>query len=206
MRRLISQKSYFESGGKRYRIKPYYNRMLTFLRACDDQELSLNNLCDIAGRLFLSAFGRARLKRLDSVSRQNWLTDFITNVVQTRKEDEHAASEADTEPIFDFWIDAGYIYAAFFQVYHLDLHAEANHLYWRDFMALLSGLPKSTRLSDIMDIRSQEIPEKTEYNAEEIRKLEDAKEFFALHKKAKKNDYKEGLGKLFGELKTWAQS
>jgi hypothetical protein len=206
MRRLISQKSYFESGGKRYRVTPYYNRVLTFLRACDDQELSLNNLCDIAGRLFLSAFGRARLKRLDSASRQNWLTDFITNVVQTKKEDEQTASKEDAEPVFDFWIDADYIYAAFFQTYRLDLHAEVNHLYWRDFMALLSGLPKNTRLSDIMDIRSQEIPEKTDYNAKEIQKLEDAKDFFALHKRVKKDNYKEGLCKLFGELKAWAQS
>jgi len=200
------RKNVFYSQGIKYCVRPYYNRVLAFLKACDDKDLSIRNLCAIAGRLFLRPLGRFRLKHLSMEDCEKWLTDFIMHVIQTGKNaDENCGKENETEQIFDFWVDAEYVYAAFYQAYRIDLHKAVNHMFWGDFIALLSGLPKDTRLSDIMDIRGRPIPERTDYNSEEIRRLEEAKDFFALHKH-KKVSYKQGLGKLFSELKAWAES
>lgn len=93
---------------------------------------------------------------------------------------EQRQDDANDPPAFDFVQDAPYIYAAFWQVYRIDLLHERGRLDWRRFYALFLGLPDNTRLSEIISIRLREIPKATEYNQDEIAALRKAKRSYAL--------------------------
>lgn len=56
------------------------------------------------------------------------------------------------EDVLFYDIDGDYIYAAFMQAYHIDLISTDMH--WHKFLALMNGLPDSTRLSAIMGYRA----------------------------------------------------
>lgn len=69
--------------------------------------------------------------------------------------------------------DADYIYAAFMQTYRIDLIEEQGKLHWSKFKALLSGLPKDTMFSQIMQIRGWDpSDEKVKHNTR-MKKLQD---------------------------------
>lgn len=57
------------------------------------------------------------------------------------------------KPTFSYWQDSRHLIAAFQQAYGIDLTKEDLH-WWR-FRALLEGLPDSTRLAQVMQIRAE---------------------------------------------------
>ncbi|MDR1001866.1 MAG: bacteriophage Gp15 family protein [Oscillospiraceae bacterium] len=59
---------------------------------------------------------------------------------------------------YDFEADSKLIYAAFVQVYNIDLY-DVSELHWWKFMALLSGMPDNTRIAQIMSIINQDTSE-----------------------------------------------
>lgn len=63
-----------------------------------------------------------------------------------------------SEPVFDYTQDAGLVYAAFMQIYGIDLIAKTTRLHWWEFQALLTGLPSGTTLANVIDIRGKKIP------------------------------------------------
>lgn len=72
--------------------------------------------------------------------------------------------DGEDEQILDFNIDADYIFAAFMQVYGIDLIEQQGKLHWSKFNALLNGLPDGTTLSRIMGYRAwKEEDEKKDY-------------------------------------------
>lgn len=72
-----------------------------------------------------------------------------------RTEMERDSSKA---PPFSYEHDAGYIYAAFFETYGIDL--TKNRLHWWQFRALFLGLPETVLFCKIMGYRTMEIPAK----------------------------------------------
>ena len=70
------------------------------------------------------------------------------------------------EKVMDFRQDWALIYAGFRQAYGIDLFAEQD-MHWMQFTALLQGLPNSTMLSKVMEIRAMKVPAKAspEYRA-----------------------------------------
>lgn len=75
------------------------------------------------------------------------------------------------EDVLFYDIDGDYIYAAFMQAYHIDLISTDMH--WHKFLALMNGLPDSTRLSAIMGYRAY-TGEKIKNEAQMYRALKDA--------------------------------
>ena len=57
------------------------------------------------------------------------------------------------EPVFDFTADAGRIYAAFLQVYGMDLCGTAGNLHFWKFMELLRNLPAETEFMRVVNLR-----------------------------------------------------
>lgn len=90
----------------------------------------------------------------------------------------------DGEPVIDFEQDSALIFAAFWQTYHINLR-ETN-LHWRDFTELLKGIPRSTRLGEVIALRQTEIPEPTKHNAKERAALIQAKAKVAIKNKGNK--------------------
>lgn len=93
--------------------------------------------------------------------------------------------------------DWPYICAGFLQAYGIDLYKDKD-MHILEWQALLQGLPKGTKLLDIIGIRAAEIPEPTKHNAKQIAELSRLKAQYAIQGTAQ--DFQTGLGGLFDLL------
>ena len=75
--------------------------------------------------------------------------------------------------------DWPYICAAFQQAYGIDLY-EDKTMHIMRFRALLQAIPKDTKLSEIIGIRSATIPEPNKHNQQQIAELTRLKALYAL--------------------------
>ena len=66
---------------------------------------------------------------------------------------ESGGKTSSAEPVFDFTADAGRIYAAFRQVYGMDLRRSPEDLHFWTFMALLRNLPAETEFMRVVNLR-----------------------------------------------------
>lgn len=95
------------------------------------------------------------------------------------------------------------ICAGFMQAYGIDLYTD-KEMHILQFQAYLQGLPKDTKLMDIIGIRAAEIPEANKYNGQQIAELTRLKAMYALQ--GTEQDFQKGLGSLFDMLKARAQA
>jgi hypothetical protein len=72
--------------------------------------------------------------------------------------EEAADGDIGDEQPFSYEHDAGYIYAAFLQAYHMDLARQ--NLHWWQFRALFTALPEDTQIMKIIGYRTMKIPDK----------------------------------------------
>ena len=98
--------------------------------------------------------------------------------------------------------DWPYICASFQQAYGIDLYADKTMHIMR-FQALLQGLPKDTKLVEVIGIRAAKIPTANKHNADEIARLTRLKAVYALHGTEK--DFQTGLAGLFELLEARAK-
>ena len=162
--------------GHRYRLHLSYDRVLLALDAYGNAALTDYGKADTLCGLLVRRPPWRTVERVELA--QKIVTDFIFP-------DQRDNAGGDEPPAFDFSQDAPYIYAAFWQVYRIDLLKERGRMDWRRFYALFLGLPGNTRLSEIISIRLRDVPTPTEYNQDEIRALRKAKRAFALDIKRK---------------------
>lgn len=101
-------------------------------------------------------------------------------------------------PVYmDIEQDWPFICAGFQQAYGIDLYTDKS-IHILRWQALLQGLPKNTKLMDIIGIRAAEIPEPTKSNGKQIAELTRLKAQYAL--RGKRKDFQTGLGSLFDLL------
>ena len=98
------------------------------------------------------------------------------------------AERGTRERAMDYEQDADLIRAAFQQAYGIDLNKAKLH--WFQFSCLLAGIPDGTRFIDVIHIRTRPIPERTKYNAKEIKSLMEAKANVALKRTEKEQENK----------------
>lgn len=106
------------------------------------------------------------------------------------------------ENYMDVEQDWPYICAGFQQAYGIDLYSDKSMHILR-WQALLQGLPKDTKLMDIIGIRAMKIPEPNKHNAEQIAEITRLKAMYAL--KSTANNFQNGLGGLFDLLEARAK-
>lgn len=78
------------------------------------------------------------------------------------------------ERVFDWEADSGRVYAAFLQVYGIDLLTVKMH--WFTFKTLFDSLPSGTKLSEVIEIRSRPagtVKDTAEYRLK-IQRMKDA--------------------------------
>lgn len=75
------------------------------------------------------------------------------------------------EPLLDFELDAGVIYASFRQQYHIDLLREDLH--WVEFRALLGGLTEDTSFGQRVKVRGMDEEGLDEKGKAKLRKIKD---------------------------------
>ena len=106
--------------------------------------------------------------------------------------------------ITSFVQDADMIRAAMWQEYGVNLYRDRLH--WFEFVALLQNLPSGNRYTDVLGIRSQEIPAANRYNAKEREALMRAKAACALEltEEEKQAHYAQAVHQVFGSLERLA--
>ena len=80
--------------------------------------------------------------------------------------------------VFDFKQDWNYIDASFLSEYGIDLYKDKIH--WFLFYNRLSSLSKRNKLSEVIEIRTMEIPKQDKYNGKVIENIKKAKKAYQL--------------------------
>ena len=123
---------------------------------------------------------------------------LLSSIYDLLKDDRPKSGES----YMDIEQDWHYICAGFQQAYGIDLYSDKSMHILR-WQALLQGLPKETKLMDIIGIRAMEVPEPNKHNAKQIAEINKLKAQYALKKTAK--NFETGLGGLFDLLEARAK-
>ncbi|WP_028125650.1 Gp15 family bacteriophage protein [Eremococcus coleocola] len=87
---------------------------------------------------------------LDNAS-EDVVRDISGNIIPLPKKESDDKQEKRN---YSLRYDSDYIYASFLQAYNIDLFEAQGKLHWKKFNALITGLPKDTKLSEVIQIRS----------------------------------------------------
>lgn len=124
--------------------------------------------------------------------------DLLTLIYDLLKDDRPKSDEH----YMDIEQDWPYICAGFQQAYGIDLYSDKTMHILR-WQALLQGLPKDTKLMDIIGIRAMDMPQPTKHNGKQIAEISKLKAMYALKSTVK--DFQTGLGGLFDLLEARAK-
>ena len=124
--------------------------------------------------------------------------DLLSSIYDLLKDDRPKSGES----YMDIDQDWPYICAGFQQAYGIDLYADKSMHILR-WQALLQGLPKDTKLMEIIGIRAMDMPEPNKHNAKQIAEISRLKSLYALKSTVK--DFQSGLGGLFDLLEARAK-
>lgn len=137
------------AGSREYEIKTDFRVVLAWLRVLDSGDENGEKIAKT-----LSLFGVLEWHQEDLEKIVEQLHAFVMRGEETkRKKDASGKEVKESMKAFDLEVDSGRIFAAFFQVYRINL--STARLHWWKFMELLEGLPTGTRLSDVVAIRSR---------------------------------------------------
>jgi len=177
----ITLPSSVEVEGIFYPIKTDFRYWLMFARLLEDEKAVI----DEADFLYEGLIPQ------DKKEGFNKLVEFYS----PKKELPRNLGGSSGEKVIDYDIDADYIYAAFMEVYGIDLMATDKQgkiipMHWHKFLALFSAL-HDTKLNEIIGYRSYDENDKTEYK-DNLKKL---KQMWALPRKLTEKD-QEDLNKF----------
>lgn len=132
------------AGAHEYEIKTDFRIVLAWLRVLESDDEESEKIAKT-----LSLFGIEEFYKEDLPELISQLNAFVV-----RGEDKEKDKKKE-EKMFDLLVDSGRIFAAFFQIYRINLSTARMH--WWKFMELLEGLPTGTRLSEVVSIRARKI-------------------------------------------------
>ncbi|MCM1336019.1 MAG: bacteriophage Gp15 family protein [Bacteroides sp.] len=184
-------------GGKSYRLNLSFDRVIRFYELMRDRESAFSDeeRLEIAYAWLVKRPRRAKRAEKIAVIRavmETRLTLTERTLPQKRKE----------RTAIGYIEDSPYLYAAFRQVYGIDLFRERGKLHWWKFLAMLDSLPPDCKLKEIMAIRTRELPKFNGRNAEEIDRIREQQQYYFLdvnfeEAEAEAND---GANRLFEAL------
>ena len=126
-------------------------------------------------------------------------SDLLSDIYDLLKDDR----PKNNGPIYmDIEQDWPYICAGFQQAYGVDLYTEKD-IHILRWQALLQGLPKDTKLMEIIGIRAMDVPAPNKHNQKQIAEINRLKAMYALRGSAK--NFQKGLGALFDLLEARAK-
>lgn len=124
--------------------------------------------------------------------------DLLSQIYDLLKDDRPKNGES----YMDIEQDWPYICAGFQQAYNIDLYSDKS-IHILRWQALLQGLPKDTKIMDIIGIRAMDIPAPNNHNAKQIAEITKLKAQYALKNAAM--DFQTGLGGIFDLLEARAK-
>ncbi len=131
-----------EVNGRSYPVATDYRVALAYFRLLagddDDQDKALFGLGLFFGNMIAP----------DDVGElQKYIGYFLS------RGDDQESQDKNGPRVFDILEDSGRIYAAFYQIYKINLRKARIH--WWVFCDLLEGLPKGTHLADVIELRGR---------------------------------------------------
>lgn len=181
--------------GRTYKINLSFNRVLSVLDLLKDDNWSTAEAYDVIYEwLVISPVKKIGIAERMAVV-EKIFKDFLVS------ED---SSDSKKPPVLSFSQDSKYIYAAFLEAYGVNLFKEQDRLSWWEFTSLLSSLPSETRLSQIVRIRSEDVPTPNGKNQAEIDRLMKLKAEYAI-RNSEQTSSQEGLNDLFDMMMTQAK-
>lgn len=192
---------HFQYAGHVFSVKVPFDKVLRMFEIVEDNNFDDEEKVNILLELFLSRTSNFRVfcvHRFSPIQLQEILQQIFQEFIEGPKRPKLGSST----PLMDFTQDWDYIYSSFVQAYNIDLFQVQGKLDWRLFTALLSGLPKNTKIKEVQQIRGEKIPEPTKYNQEQIRALQEAKLYYRLNFSEEKQEqiFQEGVNQLAENL------
>lgn len=131
-------------GGLRYKINTDFRHSLLFTRLLEDPEIDNDTKALQMLNIYLE--DQYILDPTEAAEQILWFYTCGKEPKNTKQR------QRNNGPVFSFYYDAEYIFAAFYETYGIDLTEVDMH--WWKFRALFSGLSDNTELRKIMGYRS----------------------------------------------------
>ena len=138
--------------GKDYPLKTDFKVWLKFHSIVTDKK---STPAEKSAKAILCCFDSRKCKRLPDTMEDTMA--LLLKFFSGNTEADSGKYAPKKERVFDFAEDSGYIYAAFFQEYGIDLSESSMH--WYRFLALLNGLSENTKLRKIIAWRGVNLSE-----------------------------------------------
>ena len=135
--------------GTEYEINSDFRTSVLFSLLMEDDNLSEEEKVLQALNLYYPTIPNNSEKAIEKIK---WFYSCgkLDNPIGNKK------ARAISKKVFDFEIDANYIYSAFMSQYNIDLQ-DIEELHWWKFKALLEGLKEDNKLSKIIEYRSVDL-------------------------------------------------
>lgn len=147
-----------EIGGQTVEISTDFRTGILFEEALRDVTLSDVDKINTAMALYYRGKVFPLVDVPEALDRLLWFYRCGEDPEETAGSDEDEEGGRSIEPSFSYEYDAEYIYAAFLQVYKIDLARQTLH--WWQFRALFKALPEDTQMMKIIGYRTMKIPAK----------------------------------------------
>lgn len=167
----------FSYNGKEYAIDLAFDNVLDVFDVLRDKTLRDYEKAEICLELLLNK----TFKGIEALELWNHIYETLIKIEQKkpieydRLGNPMPVNDDDDEDknYIDFEQDAQYIFASFQQAYTMNLYEQQGKLHWREFYALLHGLPSNTIMQRIIQIRAWK-PSKgeSEESKQNMRKLQ----------------------------------
>ena len=166
---LIDNTNDVKYKGKKYTINNCgFKQVIKFFNLINDERMKYKVKLGIINRMFFNPILKNEYDTFEIA------LQYINNSIDTEIEttDDKANNVHEQEIVYDLTIDAELIYAAFYQVYNIDLNK--NNIPWHTFRVLMSNLPEGNRFMSVIGVRSSEF---ISYSGLKDKELENAAKY-----------------------------
>lgn len=136
-----------EIEGTEYEIRSDFRTSVLFSLLMEDNDISDNIKFDLALDLYYPVIPNNKDKAIDKII---WFYSL------GKEKNEISETTKTSKKVFDYEVDAPYIYSAFMSDYKIDLQ-DIEYLHWWKFKSLLEGLKDTNRLNEIIKYRSVDV-------------------------------------------------
>lgn len=181
--------SVIEFKNKKIELDLAFNNVLKFIDLQEEQAFTIGEKLHLALNLLIKDI--KQISNFNTNDKIDLLNKIVNNYIKFE------TKQIKGQKVFDIKKDSIYIYSSFIKDYNINLFEVQGKLQWFEFVSLLQGLSKETKLAQVIEIRSKKVPKPTKYNKEEIAQLNKLKNIYALEE----GDLQEGIKNLFKNLK-----
>lgn len=179
-------------------VNPAFDTVLEIQRLYKEEDLTDFEKIEQALKMLVK--NRWNLRLFSPGEKVKLMEEIGKVYIETKKRPQIRKSAL---PVLDFEEDGDYIYASFMQDYEIDLIDQQGRLPWKKFIYLFNGLSSGTKIRQVMQIRSMEVPQYNGKNAKQIQEINELKSYYALPVKG--GGGQSGLDLLFHTLEGMAR-